>query len=277
MFDRLIWKPDRMLLDDLVFLLGHYRSESWGGGEYFIFYKIKDLVDQYEDFFRCRPDFHPKHVMELGTFDGGSVAFWFELFQPQKHVAVDLMDREDSPYFRRYVESHGLSDRIKTFWKTDQADKTRLREITAAEFDGPLDLVIDDASHFNEPTRASFEVLFPLLAPGGLYIVEDWAWGHWPEFIAPDHPWAGEEPPAKFVSDLIEAAGTSTQLIRNVTVYQGFVSVERGSQIIDDVASFHLDDHIVRRPKQNQFTRMFQLSSRTIRLLATKVRSRLTI
>ena len=275
MFDRLIWKPDRMLLDDLVFLLGHYSSESSGGGEYFIFYKIKDLVDQYADFFRRRSDFHPKHVMELGTFDGGSVAFWFELFKPRKHVAVDLMDREDSTYFRGYVESHGLSGRIKTFWKTDQADKPRLLEITAAEFDAPLDLVIDDASHFNEPTRASFEVLFPLLAPGGLYIIEDWAWGHWPEFIVPDHPWAGEEPPTKFVTDLIEAAGTSTQLIRNVTVCQGFVSVERGSLEIDDVAFFHLDDHIVRRPKRNQFTHMFQFSSRTIRLLATKILSRL--
>ena len=38
----------------------------------------------------------------------------------------------------------------------------------------PLDLVIDDASHLYGPTMASFEVLFPRLRPGGLYVIEDW-------------------------------------------------------------------------------------------------------
>jgi hypothetical protein len=39
-FDRLVWEPDRMLLDDLVFPLQHVRSESWSGGEHFMFYKL---------------------------------------------------------------------------------------------------------------------------------------------------------------------------------------------------------------------------------------------
>ena len=42
----------------------------------------------------------------------------------------------------------------------------------------PLDLVLDDASHALDPTRASFEVLFPRLAPGGLYAIEDWNADH---------------------------------------------------------------------------------------------------
>ena len=104
------------------------------------------------------------------------------------------------------------------------------------EFDGPLDLVIDDASHFYGPTLASFETLFPLLTPGGLYIIEDWAWGHWPGFIVPDHPWAGT-PLTQLVVKIIEAAGTSTGLFANVTVYEGFISVERGPLTIDDVVS----------------------------------------
>jgi hypothetical protein len=29
MFDRLVWQRDRMLLDDLVFRLEHYRSADW--------------------------------------------------------------------------------------------------------------------------------------------------------------------------------------------------------------------------------------------------------
>lgn len=59
MFDRLIWQPDRMLLDDLVFRLEYYRSDDWEGGDHFRFYKIKGLVDQYEAFFSRYPDCHP--------------------------------------------------------------------------------------------------------------------------------------------------------------------------------------------------------------------------
>jgi hypothetical protein len=70
------------------------------------------------------------------------------------------------------VKSRNFDGRIKTYWKTDQADKTRLRTIVETEFDGPLDLLIDDASHLYRQTRASFEALFPLLVPGGLSIIE---------------------------------------------------------------------------------------------------------
>ena len=85
--------------------------------EHFMFFKIKKLIDEYENYFQRCSNFCPKHVMELGMWDGGSVAFWHELFQPRKHIGVDLMDRSDSPYFQRYVESRGLSQRIRTFWE----------------------------------------------------------------------------------------------------------------------------------------------------------------
>ena len=62
-----------------------------------------------------------------------------------------------------------------------------------SDLGGGLDLVIDDGSHLAEPTRTSFDTLFPLLAPGGFYIIEDWAWEHWPEFQDPGHAWAAEE------------------------------------------------------------------------------------
>jgi hypothetical protein len=178
-FHSLEWHPDRLLLHDLVFRLQHYKTENWDGGEHFLFCKIKPLVDQYEDFLRRRGELRTERVFELGIWDGGSVVFWNELFRPRKHVALDLAGRADSPYFRRYVESRGLSDGVRTFWRANQADKARLLEIAASEFDGPLDIVIDDASHLYGPTRASFEALFPLLAPGGLYLIEDWTWAHW--------------------------------------------------------------------------------------------------
>jgi cephalosporin hydroxylase len=271
MFDRLVWQRDRMLLDDLVFRLEHYRSADWDGGDHFRFYKIKELVDQYANFFSRRSDFHPERVMELGIYDGGSTAFWYELFQPQKQVALDVQDQTDTPYFHRYVESRGLGGRIKTYWKINQADKARLRTIVETEFDGPLDLVIDDASHFYRQTRASFEALFPLFMPGGLYIIEDWAWGHWPEFSSPDHPWAGEEPLTRLVVELIEAAGTLTQLISSIVVYQGFVVVERGPQQLDKATHFNLEDYIIRRPARRLPNLFLQLARKLQRKFVRSV------
>jgi hypothetical protein len=161
-----------------------------------------------------------------------------------------------------------LEGRIKTYWKTNQADKARLRTIVETEFDGPPDLVIDDASHLYRQTRASFEALFPLCVPGGLYIIEDWAWGHWPEFSSPDHPWAGEEPLTRLLVELIEAAGTSTQLISSIVLYRGFVVVERGPQQFDKATRFNLEDYIIRRPLPRQPSFLLQLARKLKRKLA---------
>jgi cephalosporin hydroxylase len=247
MFDRLVWKPDHMILDDLVFRLEGSASEDWNGGDHFRFHKSKYLIDQYAHFFSRRCDVRPSRVMELGIWDGGSIAFWYELFEPQKHVGVDIQDQTYTTYLRRYIESRGLDDRIKTYWNTDQADKARLCSIVETEFDGPLDLVIDDASHWYSQTRASFEALFPLLGTGGLYIIEDWAWGHWSEFFSPDHPWAAEEPLTRLVIELIEAVGTSNELILNIAVCQGFIAVERGPRKVDTPLQFNLENSIRRR------------------------------
>lgn len=256
-----------MLLDDLVFRLEHYKDDSWElGDECFRFYKIKPLVDQYEEFWSLRDPFSAANLFELGIWDGGSVAFWSEIFRPRKHVAIDRADREDSPYFGRYKETHGREASISTYWRADQADKRRLQEIVEQEFDGPLDLVIDDCSHLYAPTRASFEALFPLVRPGGLYVIEDWAWSHWDEFRAPTHEWAKEPPLTSLVFELVEAAGTSAAAIASLAVYEGFVVVERGAGPEFTSQSFNLDDHIVRRQQDSRpggpFTSLWQRLSR---------------
>ena len=45
------------------------------------------------------------------------------------------------------------------------------------------DLIVDDASHRGPQTQASFGLLWPLIAPGGFYVIEDWFIGL-PQFAA---------------------------------------------------------------------------------------------
>ena len=48
---------------------------------------------------------------------------------------------------------------------------------------GTWDLIVDDASHLGHLTVATMRLLWPLLAPGGFYVVEDWMVGlGWPGF-----------------------------------------------------------------------------------------------
>jgi hypothetical protein len=181
-------------------------------------------------------------------WDGGSLAFWFDLLRPEKMVGLDLKDGTDSEYFREYISNRGLEDRIKTYWKTDQSDPEALGRILRLDLDGRLDLVMDDASHLYDPSKASFEYLFPRMSEGALYIVEDWAWAHWKEWQAPDHPWASKLPLTRLVFDLVEASGSSTDLVKSLEVYQGFVIVERGPKPTSELAGFRLENHILRRP-----------------------------
>jgi hypothetical protein len=246
-FEHLTWLPDRVLLGDLVFRLEHAQSTSWElGDDCFRFYKNREIVDQYARFWGTTR-FRPRRMLEIGIWDGGSAAFWFEHLRPERLVAIDLQDREDNAYFRRYVDARGLHEQVRTRWRTNQADRTRLRSIVADDLGSAVDLVIDDGSHLSAPTRATFETVFPLLPAGGLYIIEDWAWEHWPEFQDPGHFWAGEESLAPLVGDLVAATGSSKTLIRSVSVFEGFTVVERGDAVID-TNTFRLADHIRRRP-----------------------------
>jgi hypothetical protein len=243
-FERLEWRDDRILLDDLVFRLQHRANDAWDlGEECVVFYKGKKLVDQYAAFFARRPDLRVDHLLELGIFGGGSMVFWFECLRPLKYVGIDLKQSSDTEYFRRFVARRGAAGRLKTFWGTSQDDVPTLMRIVRDEFDGRLDVVIDDASHFYQPTRASFEALFPFLAPGGLYIIEDWAWAHWPDVkISPRFVERASEL-TNLVTELVAATGTDQGLIARLEICQGFTVVERGPAPLTPGA-FRLDDHI---------------------------------
>src|SRR5688572_13167512 len=113
MFENLVWQSDRMLLDDLVFRLEPLQDQNWNlGDNCFRFYKSKDLIDEYARLWSWKRGFHPQSMLELGIWDGGSTALWYESLHPIKLVALDNQIRGDSEYFRRYVASKGLKDQV---------------------------------------------------------------------------------------------------------------------------------------------------------------------
>lgn len=273
MFERLEWQDDHFMIDELVFYLkrpDHLAADR--DRDWFVLDKPTRLLDQYRALWPRISANAIQNLLELGIYDGGSIVFWFELLAPVKYVALDLAPWGDIDYFRRYLESRNLGSRIKTYWQTDQGDREGLRTICQDEFDGPLDLVVDDASHLYAPTRASFETLFPLLRPGGLFIIEDWSWGCWPNLPKLSHPDGTELP--QLVHQLTDAAGSMQRflkqgvpgeshlwalqpLIASVTVYPDIVVVERGPAEASEVVDFDLESYITRRPRSGLATSLF--------------------
>ena len=166
----LTWTDDgRFELGDATFLTMppdlFKTKERPREGEFFLF-KPRAAVERYAALIG---ELEPQHIFELGIFHGGSTLFFAELARPLRIVAIDLKPLERlRARVEDYAARRGLGDAVRTYGEVDQADRPRLAEIFEEAFEGaPLDLVVDDCSHMYEPTKASFNELFPRLRPGG--------------------------------------------------------------------------------------------------------------
>lgn len=223
--DQLDWRGDHFLLAGFTFRLQHQAQEHTAD-DAFLFFKDRSQVEQF-DRFLDETKLRPKNVLELGIWDGGSAAFWTETLKLKKYSAIDISDRGDSTYYKSWSESRSKG-RTKTHWGVDQTDRAALGSVVTKDSLDPIDLVLDDCSHFYEQTLASFEYLFPLVRVGGYYVVEDWAWALRPEFLSADHAWATFSPLHPIVHQLVDLHGSRPDIIPSIRVFPDFVAVERG-------------------------------------------------
>jgi predicted O-methyltransferase YrrM len=179
--------------------------------EAFTIAKSEPYLRVYED---LASDFSPRSILELGIFQGGSYAFLDKLFKPQRMSAVDIRAKPVAPLL------HYIANRPSRFvhFSTRQSNGEALRHIVRNELADELDLVVDDASHTYEDTKASFEVLFPLLQPGGIYVIEDWSWAHDENYQSPDSPFSKGHALSNLLFQQLMLMGT-TSLIHDIHVW----------------------------------------------------------
>jgi hypothetical protein len=103
----------------------------------------------------------PLNILEIGVRDGCSHRMWREYFPNSKVYGIDIDPRC----------KQSQSDRIKIYIGS-QSDPAIINQAVADAVDG-FDIILDDGSHVNSLTLKSFELLFPHLKRGGLYIIED--------------------------------------------------------------------------------------------------------
>ena len=149
----------------LVALAQMFRTDKWGSHYYAQHY--------HKHFFPLRN--REVNLLEIGVGGyshplrgGASLRMWKAFFPKGNIFSIDVHDK-----------SAIQEDRIRIF-RGSQDDPAFLERMVAEI--GRLDIVIDDGSHMNRHVKDSFNILFPHLAIGGVYAVEDTQTSYWPAF-----------------------------------------------------------------------------------------------
>jgi hypothetical protein len=101
-------------------------------------------------------------IFEIGVDNGTGMNAYHRIFPNAKICGLDIR-KIISPIGPVYTGSQDNVSLLKTIHNEQ----------------GPFDIVIDDGSHNNDHQITTFECLFPLLKPGGIYIVEDTHSSYW--------------------------------------------------------------------------------------------------
>ena len=210
--------------------------------------KNEPYLRVYED---LASGFSPRSILELGIFQGGSYVFLDKLFKPRRMSAVEIRPKPVVPLLDYLSRTENRS----VHFGTSQCDGDKLRQIVLGELADELDLVVDDASHTYEETRASFEFLFPLLSPGGIYVIEDWSWAHHPDYQSADARFSNRRALSNLLFEQIMLLG-STLLISEIRVWRFLYlihkakSAVRRRDISRNVESGSIFDQIISRGKK---------------------------
>jgi predicted O-methyltransferase YrrM len=237
-------EPDLENIDGITFEL-RPQSRTPTRHKWICLRKNRRITNRYlelaEEFQHCR-------MVEIGVDQGGSTSFFAKLLKPQKLVAIELSS-EPVKTVTDFLSAHDPEGRIEIHWGVDQADRVVVPHLLDSAFGSQaLDFIVDDASHMLSPSTATFEMLFPRLRPGGLYVLEDWSGDHLDErgiVTAIMNDVDGEilrrfqaavmknptqkRPMSVLICQLVVASGRNPDWISELRIFGGFCEIRRGT------------------------------------------------
>jgi hypothetical protein len=242
---RQVWTNDNeCVLDGVKFEVGNSNFDNLRTSADRVWVlKGRPFFDRYD---RVFGDLNPKAVLEVGIFEGGSALLLADRWSEAKIVGIDI--REPNPEVDRHIEHLGFRSRVSLHYGISQNDATSVRGIIEQNFPCGIDVIIDDASHGYELTKATFDIAFPYLKPGGLYIVEDWAWAHWRDWQASEN-WKDEPALSNLLFEVTMASASSGWIISEVYANGNFFGVRKAAECPNLDDSFHISDCYLSRGK----------------------------
>lgn len=152
---------------------------------------------------------------------GESLKMWHEYFPQAKILGIDVYEKEGMNNDRTFIV------------KGSQDNHDFLKH--CVETFGVPDLIVDDASHICSLTIRAFEILFPLLAPGGLYFCEDIHTSFWPDYGGNPDPNTGDVTTLKYFQRLtpqLSHDSMPAEFHNSFTGYLDFIHFYRNLVII---------------------------------------------
>jgi len=210
------WDTDNeFTLDQIDFVIDPSNSISLENAPInkFVINKNKKRIEKYLKIARSRNEI--QGLLELGSYRGGSLVFFDKLFKPNLIAGLDI-SKTSYDNLNNYILNVG--SKMKVFPGIAQTDFKKMSPIIHKFFSEKIDVVIDDASHWYEPSKLSFKYLFPKLMPGGLYIIETWNWSFKPAHQSETHTWFKKPSLSNLIFDVIQELATNPS-IENISVY----------------------------------------------------------
>ncbi len=169
--------------------------------------KPHDYLRHMEKFFAPLRN-EPITLVEIGVGGGESIRTWLYYFLCAQVIGIDSVsltnewnlprkfgefgkdytnDDLAAKYYSRYA-FHAADYKYYSRYAFHAADQTDpvFWACFAADYGKTIDIAIDDGSHQPKARDESFQGLWPLIKPGGLYCIEDLGCGFTDEY--PTHP-----------------------------------------------------------------------------------------
>lgn len=137
----------------------------------------------------------PIKFLEIGIFFGNSVRLWENYFSQAELHFMDV-DLDRVQYHSPRANYHCV----------DQAKKLELENFVN-KVGGEFDVILDDGGHTMEQQLVSFDVLFPHVKKGGMYIIEDLHTSYWSPhggFGDQNNPKSGPGTCSEFLKGLVD-------------------------------------------------------------------------
>jgi hypothetical protein len=198
-----------------------------------------------------------RHNTDKSSIHHGYTAVYEKFFEPLRSQQILLLELGTGAYWKKNEGFHGAKTWADYFhhgaivsidiYEKDPPQNKQIRFFQGSQEDesfllpligqiGAPDIIIDDASHVNPKTVRSFEILFPLLKPGGIYVVEDTHTSYWAEKASDGQEFFGglDNPKAilnflKTLTDSVNHKHCSVpdQKIKAIHFYEKIVFIEK--------------------------------------------------
>lgn len=114
----------------------------------------------------------PQVVVELGVFQGASMALWCDLFPDSAVIGLDMDFERYNQNLPKLKDGGGFKKNEPTLINFD-AFIPDLSILTSELKGKKIDLFVDDGPHNIEAIEATAKAIKPLMASGSVYVVED--------------------------------------------------------------------------------------------------------